>query len=392
MNKKAQAGTAAGVVAIVAFIIILYILLLPEDVRNQLFNTTAAPTTAQRAQVAAERNILVFEHPGTMDPVKLRSREKVLDSFNLYAEKTATVLKSVQTVHIENGWLRKEVYNLSFSVADLANTENYVLAFDVTNAQGRLLASLNGKQIYDSTVSVGNVEPIKLERDQIQSENSLLFTVSGVGLAFWRLNEYDLRNVRVIADFTDVSKREYKNFFIITATEKENFEKTKLTFVPDCLTQKVGPLKILINDRELHYQTIPDCGLLSSIEFDQNYLKQGENTITFRADEGSYFIDRVSIKADLKVLQYPFYYFELKRADFGKITNNTANVTLELQFADKEDKIGELNVNGHLSRLETSNVTFTKDLNVFVDEGQNYLQIVPKTVLNIVDLKVTLEK
>lgn len=392
IDKRAQAGTAAGVIALIAVLIVFYVLFLPADIRNDLLNGTETSTSSSSSSSTLSKNVLVFEHPGTLDPVKLRDREKVLDSFNLFTEKSAVVLKSVDALHVESGWLRRKSYNLSFKVDDVENTDNYVLALDVANSYGRLVITLNGKQIYDSEIAVGNAQPIKLDKENIRQQNSLIFSASDVGLAFWRLNEYEIKNARVIADFIDVSKKEYKNFFIISATEKENFDTTKLNFVPYCLTKYVSPLTIRINDRELHYAAIPDCGLLSTVEFDPALLKQGENSITFRAEQGNYFIDRVSIKADLKELKYPFYYFELKEKDFERIDNETANVTLKLQFADKEDKLGELNVNGHLSSIDTDNATYEKNINKYVEEDQNYITITPKTIMNIVDLKVVFEK
>ncbi len=390
-NKRAQGGQAAGLIAIIAALIVLYILIVPGDVRTQLLNGTSTVSTSTKSS-EKDGELLVFEHPGTLDPVRQRDREKILDSFNLYTEKNAVILKSAQQVRIDNGWLRGKKYEMQFDVADLSNTENYIIAFDVASSQGRVIISLNDGVIFNSRVAAGNVEPIQIERSDVKNQNVLKFAVSGVGLAFWRLNEYDLKNVRVIADFTDVSKREYKNFFIISATEKENFAKTKLNFVPDCLTSKRGPLRITINEKDLHYSAVPDCGLLSSIEFDPNYLKQGENTITFRAEEGNYFVDRVSIKAELKEMTYPFYYFELEEDKFEEIENRTANVTLELRFADKDDKLGEINVNGHLSTLDTDRALYEKDISLYVEEDQNYIQIVPKTILNIVDLSVILNK
>lgn len=392
ISKRAQGGGAAGLIAIIAGLIILYILFIPADVREGLLNETKTITTASKISKDLGETLLVFEHPGTLDPVKHRDREKILDSFNLYTQKSAVVLKSVQTAHVNHGWLRGKTYELLFDVKEMENTENYILAFDVAKSQGRIKISLNGKEIYNSVVALGNVEPIKIQKDDVTSQNILLFSVSGVGLAFWKLNEYDLQNIRIVADFTDVSKREYKNSFIISATEKENFDKTKLLFIPYCLTDKVGPLTIKINERELQYSAIPDCGLLSTKEFDSNILKQGENIITFRAEEGNYLIDRLSIKSELKELTYPFYYFELEEDDFEKIENEEANVTLELEFADKEDKLGEINVNGHLMSLDTDKISYKKNINVYVEEDQNYIQIVPQTLLSIVDLKVILEK
>lgn len=392
IEKKGQnAGGAAGLIAVIALLIVLYILFLPMDIREDLINGTTT-TSSSTSKTKLEETQLVFEHPGTLDPLKNRDREKILTSFNLYSDKTSVELESVEAVHIENGWFTTKTYNLSFVVDDLENTKDYVLALDSINSHGRLMITLNGKMIYDAETKPGNVDPITLKKEDIKEQNSLIFSVSGVGTSFWKLNEYDLKNLRVIADFIDVSKKEYNNFFILTATEKENLESSTLSFNPDCLTQKVGPMRVWINDKELHYASIPDCGMLSKIDFDPAYLMQGENRIVFRVEEGNYFVDNVKVKLTLKETGYPISYFELSSKDIQKINNKTANVTLQLKFADKENKIGELNVNGHLSRLEISNATYSKNINIYVQEDQNYLQIVPKTTLNIVDLKVVLLK
>jgi len=389
--KRGQAGGAAALVAIIATILVLYIILLPADIREELLNDSTTKKVKEAED--KEESLLVFEHPGTLDPLQLRDREKILDSFNLYSEKSAVVLKSSASAQIENAWFTKRTHNLSFTVDDLANTENYVLAFDVASSRGRLIIELNGKEIYNTQVSVGNVPPIKIDKDDVREENSLIFTSSGVGLAFWRVNEYNLRNVRVIADFTDVSKKEYTNFFIVSATEKENIEEVELSFIPYCLTDKVGPLTIKMNGRLLPYQAIPDCGLLSRIPFDPNNLKQGENIITFRADEGNYLIDRVKIISKLQPLDYPFYYFELEKEDFEAIEDGEANITIELRFADFDDKTGELNVDGHITSIDTDEIRYEKDISLFVEEGQNFIQIKPRTnPLNIVDLRIILVK
>jgi hypothetical protein len=395
MKRGQSAGGAAALIAIIAGLILIYILILPANEREALLNesSTSTTTTTTTGQNSVNENVLIFEHPGTLDSLTNKEREKILDSFNLYTEKSAIVIKSVDAMHIESGWFRGKAYNLSFKVNDVQNTENYILAYDVSTSFGRLIVSLNGKEIYNSKTTIGNADPIKIDKDLIQAENSLLFYVSDVGAAFWQVNEYNLKNVRMIADFTDTSKKEYLNQFIMTASEKTNLEISELSYVPDCLTKKVGALKISINDKQLSYSAIPDCGSLATISFDPSYLKQGENTVSFRAEEGNYFVDHVKLKLTLKEITYPFYYFELKDTDVAKVENNTQNISLQIKFADKEDKTGTIDINGHKISLLTSNITYSRDIESFISEGQNYLQITPKTnPLNIVDLKVSLVK
>ncbi len=396
LTKRGQGGgAAAGLLAIVALLIVLYVLLLPANVRNQLLSNSSSGSSSSSSE-ANSPNLLVFAHPGTLDPIQDQSNVIALDSFSLYSEKSAATLKSIPSFHVERGFLQDQIYNLTFSVADLSNTDNYVLAFDVGTSSGRLQIFLNGNNIYDGPIAKGNAPPISIDKSLVQSQNSLIFEVNDPGIAFWQLNEYDLSNVRVIADFTDISKQRYDNSFVVSATQMENFLDTKLTFLPDCLTPSdVSPLSIEINGKSLHYSAIPDCGSLSEIQFDPSYLQQGDNTITFSTTKGNYFVDQVAIQANLKEITYPFYYFTINPSDFANISNEnsnyTENVTLDIDFADSDYKQGQLSINGILSDVENSNMSFSEKINQFVQQGENYIQIKPETVLNIVNLNVTLQ-
>ena len=58
---------------------------------------------------------------------------------------------------------------------------------------------------------------------------------------------------------------------------------------------------------------------------------------------------------------------------------------------DKEEKRAELNVNGKRDFLDQKAPVYERDLISFVVEGNNYLELVPKSTLNIAKLEVVLE-
>ena len=386
--KKAQGGPAASLVTIIAVIIILYILFLPAEEREALLNIT--PEEAEeKAGKEIEEKTLVFEHPGLLDFLRETEREHSVPSISLFTKTEAELLKEVASAHVRNGWFAKKTYNLDFSIDDLDNTENALLSFNIKQTRGRLIIKLNGEEIFNSKASLGNIDPISLPDRLLTSANLIEFSASGVGAKFWSLNEYNLEDIKVTADITDISNRESVSVFIMSNTEKSNLDETRLRFLADCVVTEVDKLIVSINEREI-YSSVPDCGLPSTINFLPDYIKAGENRLKFSTTEGRYFIDFITVKAQLKEIVHPIYYFGLDESDIRDIEAGDANVTLELQFVDGGSKRADIVINGRLTFLDTTESTYEKTIDAFLEEGNNYVQIKPRTTLNVVDLKVML--
>ncbi len=383
--KKAQTEAASALVAIIAVIIVLYILFLPAEERESLLNKTTEKEKTEEKTI--EEKTLVFEHPGVLDYMRETERDHSIPSVNLYTETKATFLKEIESLYVKNGWFAGKKYVTEFSIADLANTENVLLSFNIKQTHGRLIIKLNDEEIFNSKAALGNVKPIKLPKEFLKENNILEFSVSNTGLAFWSLNEYNLEDVKITADVTDVSKRTSESIFIVSNTEKSNLDESSIRFLPNCLVSEVGKLTISINGKEI-YSQIPDCGMLSTIPLLPDYIRSGENKITFSTTQGRYFIDYITIKNKLKKIIYPIYYFEIDEDKMDKIKNNKANVTLFLEFVDGQSKKADISINGHKTYLDTSDSQYNKTINDFIEKGNNYVQIIPRTTLNIVDLKV----
>ena len=121
-----------------------------------------------------------------------------------------------------------------------------------------MIISLNGEEIYDNIVSVGAVQPITLPKNLLQDQNTLTFSVSSPGFAFWRTNDLSLESIKIVADVQNVEAQFSKNVFIVSETEQKNVEKTSLKFQPECMYSEVGKLTITINGNEM-YNAVPDC-------------------------------------------------------------------------------------------------------------------------------------
>ena len=211
--RKAQGGiNAAVLVAVIAGLIILYILFLPEKEREDLLenkNKTGQDGTTGNGN--EEVVPLLKEFPGRLDTVS-GITDKTVPNIFLFERTDAKELEKINPFMVRNGWFDKKSNTASFSIEDLENTDNVILAFNAKKHNGILTIKLNDAIIYENEIETETVAPIKLNRNLLKDQNVLEFSVSSVGIKFWKTNEYSLEDVRVIGDITDRSKQESRKW------------------------------------------------------------------------------------------------------------------------------------------------------------------------------------
>lgn len=377
---------AAVLVAIIAGLIILYIIFLPGEERREILGEEEADTST----TTAEEDILLSEHVGRLEKPRGGIVEHSIDPVNLYTKKEDKVLKSLSSVYVRNGWFDKKTSTLTFKLDAPSNTANALLSFNVKKHKGRIIIRLNDNEIYNNEIKTINVEPIILPNEYLREDNTIEISVSGVGIRFWRTNEYILENVKVTASVTDISARRSENIFIVAESEKQNLDEVKLKFSAECTPTEAGILNVLINNQNI-FSSVPDCGSLTVREFSPFYLSAGENRLTFRIERGRYLIDQIKIRTELKETPSYVEYFELDEDQYDDVLDDRKDVNLTIEFVDDEElKEADIILNGRKIRLRTYERLWSKNIDSYVREGTNALKITPETTLDIVELKVEL--
>jgi len=212
-----------------------------------------------------------------------------------------------------------------------------------------------------------------------------------VGIRFWETNEYDLEGMVIVGDITDKSRQESRNIFELTDAEFLNLEKATLRFVPYCSgVINVGTLTVYVNNRNV-FSAIPVCDDPVQPIPILGALSAGENKVVFKTEKGSYSIEHIKIDLDLKETKTIAYYFELSDEQFEDVADDNKDVNVTIEFVDDgKNKRADLNVNGHLTRIDQDEPVYSRNIGNWVEKGNNYIEIRPKTTLNIVDLKVAL--
>ncbi len=388
--RKAQAINATILVAVIAGLIILYILFLPEAEREALLeNKTVEKTTAGDEE---EENVLLREFPGRLDIVEEIEDKKIPNIF-LFEETNAIELERINPFIVRNGVFDKKSKVVSFGIEDLENTDNVILSFKAKNHEGILTIKLNDEIVYENDIEAETVAPIELKRGLLKNSNTFEFSVSSVGLKFWKTNEYSLDDIRVIGDITDRSKQESRNVFTLTGTELFNIEEADLRFIPYCRNvADVGVLDIFINNKEV-FSAVPVCEDPYRQPMPLGVLNAGENKVIFRTNKGSYSVEQIKIEFEEKEIKTNVYFFEVNQSQIEEIEDRDKDAILTIEFVDDDkNKKADLNINDRLRTIDQDERIYTKNINDFIEEGNNFIEIRPRTKLDIVELRVELEE
>jgi hypothetical protein len=390
ISKKAQdAGSAATLVAVIALLVIFYLLFIPPSFRDQILEGNETATTGKG--ITGNETILRAS-PGTLSRISSEEIEHNIPSVVLYSKTNSKTFGTMNALSVKASIFGKKAAALQFKIDDLENTDNIIMSFLDKNRKGALQVVANGNVVFNEEISKENPEPIRMNKQYlIQGENRIDLYAEPAGWRFWRVNRHNLENIQVTGDVKDVSQQKSRNIFIVSATEKSNVKRAILRFSPDCQTGTAGKLNVLVNQHSVYY-SVPDCGGRAVIEFTPDVLREGENTIVFDSESGSYLIDLVSITSELKEVLQPAQYFEINEATMKDVRDGKYSIMLKLKFTeDTEQKAGMININGRETNLFQTSSDYKKNINDYVIEGNNAIKIIPETTLEIVSLEVMKE-
>ncbi|NQV91690.1 hypothetical protein HQ489_04410 [Candidatus Woesearchaeota archaeon] len=396
-NKKGQAAGAAVLLAIIAGLLVMFILFIPPADRAELLGdgdstTTTSSGTSTTTKTVPEKTLLIA-NPGKLDYISQKEIEHPLPVTTVFTKTEPKLIGEKPTAYAKNGAFTEETSDLTFFVPDLKNTNNLLLNFNIKAVEGRIIVHLNDELIYEKEGKVGNIQPITLPTALIKQSNKLSIGVSSPGAIFWKTNELSMESVKILADVTNVEAQTATNIFLISNAEKQNMKSVVLRFQPHCNFDTVGKLRIQINAKDI-YNGIPDCDLpMVPIEFAPNVLNVGENQVVLSTEKGRYELSQFLIRSNLLDIDYPTYYFEISEEQYDAVTKGDKRIRLNMDFVDvTATKRGNIIYNGYLRNFDTKEVTYALDISDDIVRGNNALKINPKMMLEIRELKVDLLK
>jgi hypothetical protein len=392
VNKKGQAAAAAALLAIVAALIVLYILFIPPEDRAEILGQDFDDDGVRRFSNRSTKNITILEeNPGRIDFLSQKRIDHAIPNTHLFTRTAGLVLEQKPAISVSRSIFSSVESDFSFDIADLQNTKNVLLSFNIARAKGQLMIFLNGEQIFSKEITTPNVDPITLPARSLKATNTITLQTSSPGLAFWRTNDYQIENIQVTGDVTRTESQRSKSVFLVSQVEFNNLDSAKLRFQADCDIDFAGPLDIWVNEFNV-YSAVPDCGIgRLSMEFPATYLNSGQNDLTMSINRGDYLISLIAIESKLKQIDFPVYFFELSEEQYRSVKNGTKRLVTKIDFIDTIDrKHGEIIINGHISSFDTKDLIIEEDISADIERGNNGIKIRPERTLYIRQLQVSL--
>ncbi len=336
-RKSGQATGASVLIAIIGGLIVLYLMFIEPSYREQLLNGGTGTPGPGETQVPGDggkiERVLLEVSPGRIDYLKFTEYDHPLPPFSLYDKTIPNTYEISNSVYIKNGLFDKQDSEKEFTLSEIENIKNVILSFNLDqnrNNKGRLIISLNDKEIFDKEIGSSFSSPISISTEDLKTTNTIKFEVSGVGWQFWTTNEYELNDVTLVFDKVDLSNTKGKSSITITTTEMLNMEEASMTFVPNCNSRDNGVLEVKINSKTVYEQT-PQCGIPNIIDLPPETLMDGMNFVSFESESGRYTIDSINIKTEMRQLSYPTYHFDLDERLFYRTKSE-----------DDEEECGEI--------------------------------------------------
>ncbi len=319
-NKKAaatepSAGNAAVVVIIIAGIIIAYILgVSPSERAKILGDSLNSSAEGSNPSGSQQNTVLLQENIGQISNLPYSEKIHQLSTITVSSKTSAQVIASNPSMYVRNSVFTKIFPKLRFDI-DPELTNNLKLSFTLTKATGIIYIYLNGHEVFSGSIKHSTPPAISLPKEYINDQNELLFYIYRPSWAFWQINEYELKDVKVLGNVKDVSNSRADISFYISRLEKQNIGSAKLFFVPDCSIDSVGKLDIYLNSARV-FSGIPDCQLQNFVIIDPDFLIAGRNVLSFKTSKGSYLLSLIKLKTELKEQTYPISYFDMQDSYF----------------------------------------------------------------------------
>lgn len=381
MSDKPSGTPAATLIGIITIIFIVYILFLPTEERRELLE-------GENYTDSDSKTTLLDETPGLLSFTKRTLFDHDIPSVFLSETTNAAVLAQENPFTVRKGWLSEQRKTMVFAVSTPAQTDNIILSLQAPSRAGTLVITLNGQIVFEGTVATQNPPPIILPKSLIAGANQLEFSVKG---GFFSRKHYELFDVKVIGEVTDIARQAATSTFTISDVEKENLDTAFLDFYPLCDQADVGTLSIELNGRIVH-SAIPACEGLNRQDLDKEELREGKNELTFRISQGSYRVEQIRVRTILKPVKPFIDYFKINSTLYNSVLDNKRDIILRVEFVDDdEDKQARLNINGRYDVIDQEDEVYEEDISAFIKEGNNYIQIDPLTELNIVRITVKAE-
>ncbi len=394
-KKGAETGgtQVAVILIVIALFMTLYILFISPEERDKLLNINETKNDTSKSSDNTQE--LLAESPGSLTPTSEAVTVHRIPSIRVFLITEPKIISLAQNLFVANGLFSDSSPKIRFKTENLDETTKTTLFFSVQESSGELRIKVNNNVIYSEEIKTSGAKIVEIAKSYLKEDNTVEFSVSSPGLAFWSTNKYNLNDIGVKQEFERVNKEEVRSF-TIPNSEKKNLVNAKLSYLQVCnapIPDRIASLDIFLNERRVHSAEISCITTEEELELDPDLLLSGTNTIAFRLEEGDFTFNQIKIETELREADRPTYFFSLSQDQFDDIRSGDREITMEVLLESTQKmKNARFLINNNEILMQTDRSVFERDLKDYVIEGTNFIKIIPINSFNMVGLKVTLEE
>ena len=385
-NRRGQESGAgiAVLILLIALFMVLYILLLPPEKREEILNQTIGPSNGGTTAVS---RVLLSESPGEVFQTKNSNVVHDISPLNIFIKTEPSTKLLANAIEISKGFLSSNPKTLTFPIDDLTNLKSVILFFSVTNSKGNIQIWLNNHIIVDSKLD--GAQTIDLPVNYLTKNNVIEIKASSPGILFFVTNYYTLENVGIKESYQILNPKEERSFTVPT-DELDSLQKSTLDYDIYCnKLDTTTDLRIYLNDKDVLSKLVTCIAGSETVEFPIEDVKEGTNVITFMIGEGDFRFSNIKIENELKEKSNPIYHFDVSSDDANSVVSGLSHVTLTLKLEGASKKANII-VNDKQFSLDTTEKEFSKDISDYINEGDNFIKIVPNNTFTISLLEIKL--
>ena len=429
-NKKGDAGTnIAALVLLIGLFILLFMLVIPQDLREELLPGTSTGTsrrTDERDTFNGAEKVLLSSFPGAVSAFENVATLKELTPALLYSRLEKETIDLSNTITLDKNLFTEVDRSFNFDLANINDIEKLELFMFVIKGEGDLRIELNGEIAFDNELDSSNI-PLRLPINELRNKNKLRFVSSRGFLS----EEYKLDEIKLIVT-RKLENKVVVREFSITDKEKNGLDDVTLAYFVNCLSLKEqGTLNVNLNNRLLFNDFVFCDSGLNVIDLSPDRVKSGLNRLEFKIDRGDYQLDDIEVELLIGEQDFPKYNFKIEDEDFDESTGlcgrgfdrcikecdfdcrtdscfdrctddcefefdcrKNSEIILRLDFKEeREGKIKRANIaiNEETIAFDVVDSSYERDISPFINRGDNIIKIIPKTSFEIERLIVFLD-
>jgi len=384
-SRKAQATAVATFVLILALFMLAYVLLLPEEERQELIDGDESDDEDEDEE--GEGQNLLYTSPGLVYTYEKNELSIPVSPVSLYAKTEEEVKELAAKITVSKSWFSDNPETLTFSIDDKDSLKESQLFFFVNSGEGTIYIKFNGYTVFEG--EIGSTDsPINLPIDRVRTSNILKI---GLVSGDFSGDSYTLSSISIKKKYKSEKSSEQRNFHL-TSGEKAGLKKATMTYFVNCLKidpKEQGDLTVTLNGRELFTEHVfCDAGTQTQ-SLNKAYLISGRNILEFKITKGEYNVEGIEMELETKEKYYPQYNFELSDDGYEDIEDEEKDVFMLFKFPDDEDrKKATITINEYQVSFDTYDASYKRKISSYLERGTNYIKIIPKVNFEINSLKV----